>query len=399
MPWKECNVMDLRKEFILKSISTNIEFQELCAEYNISRKTGYKWKERFMKYGFNGLNDLSRKPKRSPNETAEDIVCEIIRIKKARIKWGPEKIRRVYMKNHPDEEVPSESTFKRILEKAGYVQKRKKRKRCITNRITNRIEAKSPNDIWTVDFKGWWFSRDKEKCEPLTVRDQYSRFILSIKALPQGNTTHVKSEFIKIFKKFGLPKVIRTDNGPPFASPRGIFGLTKLSVWWLSLGIQLDRIEPGKPYQNGAHERMHLDLKNEIQLGEKMSLKEYQNIFNTWKDEYNNERPHGALDLDTPVDHYRSSDRKYENVVGEINYPLHYIRRKINSRGVIVFNTHLVFISNVFYGFHVGLVRSNDLTMDVYFDNLRIGEIDLISYTFKSDADVIDKSAKVLPMS
>lgn len=394
MPWKECCVMDLRKEFILKAISPNVVFKDLCDDYNITTKTGYKWKERFLQYGFNGLYDLKRTPKLSPNQTAEEVTCEIVRIKIARPNWGPKKIRAVYIKNHPGGEIPSLSTFKRVLEKAGLVKKRKKRNRSQHNRIENREPAKAPNDVWTVDFKGYWYSSENEKCEPLTVRDLYSRYILCLHTMENGTAEQVKSVFTALFKKYGLPKVIRTDNGPPFASACSIFGLTKLSVWWLSLGIQLDRIEPGKPQQNGSHERMHLDVKNEIQLGTSLTLSKYQNIFDEWKKEYNEERPHESLGMTTPSEHYKISERTFDEEAVEIKYPLDFYRRKVGSRGFIILNTHKVFVSNVFHGYDLGLIYSSEFTMDVYFDNLRLGEIDMVSYTFTSNANIIDKRSK-----
>jgi transposase InsO family protein len=222
MPWKEYLVMDQKKRFVLESLEGNVNFTKLCATYCISTKTGYKWKHRFLEYGFKGLEDLSKRPKTNPNRLTEDIILEIINIKIKKKNWGSRKIREIYA-------------------------------------------AKHPNHVWTVDFKGWWYTPDKEKVNPLTVRDEYSKYILCIKAMEKGDMACVYREIDSLFKIYGLPEIILSDNGPPFANMQSLLGLTKLSVWWLSLGISLDRIEPGSPHQNGAHERMHLDMSRELE--------------------------------------------------------------------------------------------------------------------------------------
>ena len=265
MPWKEKDAMDLKLEFALKALDPNCCFKELCNQYGISRTSGYKWKERFIQEGFRGLSERSRKPRVSPNQTTEDVVCEIIKLKLAYESWGPKKIQQLYANNHPYEKIPSLSTVHRILDNTGLVIHRKKRKQTKGQRLQKRIKAECPNDIWTVDFKGWWYTQTGDKCEPLTIRDLFSKYIFSVKAMKTSNTEEVRMEFEKIFSIYGLPKIIRSDNGPPFASARSVLGLTKLSVWWIFLGIELDRITPGTPSENGSHERMHEDIKREIQ--------------------------------------------------------------------------------------------------------------------------------------
>jgi transposase len=214
MPWKEINVMSQKLEFVLESFKMEKSFTELCTEYGISTKTGYKWKERFFAEGIEGLKEKPRKPHNSPTRLSEEVICEIIRIKKTKLRWGPKKIQKVYANNHPQERIPVRSSFERILEKAGFVEPRKRRRKYKSERIQERIVPKQPNDLWTVDFKGWWYTREREKCEPLTVRDEFSKYLFSIEILEKANISSVKREFEHIFKLYGLPKMIRSDNGP-----------------------------------------------------------------------------------------------------------------------------------------------------------------------------------------
>lgn len=383
MPWKEKDAMDLKLEFALKAMDSNYCFQDLCKEYGITRPTGYKWKERFIQEGFRGLCNKSRKPRVSPNQTAEDVLCEIIRLKVKHVNWGPKKIRELYHRNHLHEELPCLSTFNRVLDKAGLVHHKKRRRQTASQRLQNRITAKEPNDLWTVDFKGWWYTQHNEKCEPLTVRDNFSKYIFSIKLLKKAVTEEVQLEFEKLFKIYGLPKVIRSDNGPPFASARSPLGLTRLSTWWLALGIELDRITPGTPSENGSHERMHGDIKRELQGKIPGGIKKHQVYFDVWKNEYNSVRPHETLKMQTPESVYTKSKRRFESIAKEILYPLGYISRKVNDRGCIVLDKRRIFVSYVFKGYNLGLREYPDETMSVWFDNLRLGEIDLRTYSYK----------------
>lgn len=402
MPWKEINVMNQKLEFIMKAFSEHINFQRLCREYGISTKTGYKWKQRFLEEGIQGLHEKSRKPQGNSKQIPEEVICEIIKIKQSKKNWGPKKIRAVYAGIHPNEKVPSQSTFERILKKAGFVEPQKRRRiKSKAERIQERIDPVKPNDVWTVDFKGWWYTQEKEKCEPLTVRDEYSKYILSIQVLEKGNTTNVKREFERLFKKYGLPKMIRSDNGPPFASHQSALGLTRLAVWWMANGIRLDRIDPGSPYQNGAHERMHLDMKKELEGKISGSLKMHQSIFDVWRKEFNNERPHEGLDMKTPSLIYKKSSRKYEGPIDYIEYPAGFLSRQLNSRGYFQYKGHRVFISNAFNAYNIGLKPNGSSNMEVWFNKTLIGEMDLQLYIFKSILEMKKDECnnKLLPMS
>jgi len=385
MPWQELNVMNQKKEFVLKAFEKGVNFTQLCYDYSITTKTGYKWKERFLKEGLSGLNEKSRKPKRSPTQVSEDVICEIIKLKIKKLRWGSRKIHRIYRNHHEeDKECVSRTTVDRILKKAGFVITRRRRRKVNPERIQDRIAPEQPNDVWTVDFKGWWYTPKKERCEPLTVRDEFSKFILSIKVLERGNISSVKQEFELLFKKYGLPKVIRSDNGVPFASSQSTLGLTRLSAWWISLGIRLDRIDPGSPYQNGGHERMHRDIKSELQGKIDGSLKLHQHIFDEWRNEYNTERPHEALGLKTPEEVYRKSEREYDGTSYELDYPSGYKSRRVNDRGWLNYKGKRIFISNAFCGYNVGMKPIDNYHFAVWFNVMHIGEIDLKTNLFSS---------------
>ena len=227
-----------------------------------------------------------------------------------------------------------------------------------------------------------------EKCEPLTVRDDFSKYILSIKILEKGDIANVKAHFEYLFKKYGLPEVIRSDNGPPFASALAQFGLTKLAAWWLSLGIKLDRIDPGKPYQNGAHERMHLDMKNELEHKIDGDLKIHQSMFEIWRKEFNEERPHEALDMKKPSQVYTKSTRKYKKI-DHFDYPNNYISRQVNDRGYTIYKGRRIFLSNAFNGFNVGLDIKQKDRVKVWFANNFLGEIDKQSFIFTPNEKLI----------
>lgn len=380
--------MSQKLEFVLKSFKMEKSFTELCTEYGISTKTGYKWKERFFKEGIEGLKEKTRKPHCSPTHLSEEVICELIRIKKTKLRWGPKKIREVFANTHPHERIPVRSTVERILKKAGFVDSRRRRRKVNPERIQERIVPEKPNDVWTVDFKGWWYTCERERCEPLTVRDEFSKYILSIAILPKADISSVKQEFERIFKQYGLPKMIRSDNGPPFASNMSIHGLTRLSVWWLSLGIKLDRIDPGSPQQNGAHERMHLDMKKELEGKIDGSLKMHQHVFNVWRKEFNEERPHESLSMKTPAMVYCKSERQYEGSVDLLEYPKGFKSRQVNDRGYINYNGHRIFISNALGGYNVGLKARGNISCEVWFNTTLLGEFDLKSFVFKSSLEI-----------
>ena len=281
--------MEQRIEFGLKAMGAS-NFRALCQEYGISTKTGYKWKERFLREGMGGMVERSRRPHHHADQLGDEVVCEIVGLKLAHGSWGPRKIRELYRRRHGI--VASESSFKRILERAGLVEKRRRRRAKEAGRLNSGRRAAAPNQVWTVDFKGWWRSHGK-RCEPLTVRDEHSRYILELRALENGRSETVRKSFEQLFERQGLPQAIRSDNGAPFASINGLLGLSRLSAWWIALGIDLERGRPAHPQDNGAHERMHLDISREI---EAMGRSD-QAALDLWRHSFNYERPHDALSL------------------------------------------------------------------------------------------------------
>jgi len=280
MPWKKSEPMEQRMEFAVRAMRT-LNFRALCQEYGISAKTGYKWKERFRRKGLAGMEEESRRPKSHSEQLSEEEMCEIVRLKLAHVSWGPRKIRELYLRRHG--EVASESTFKRVLERAGLTQRRRRRRAPEAGRLSSGREAAALNEVWTVDFKGWWRNGDK-RCEPLTVRDEYSRYLLEVRAVEDARSETVRKSFERIFECHGLPEAIRSDNGSPFASRQGLFGLSRLSAWWVVLGIDLERGRPGHPQDNAGHERMHKDISRELEaIGEcaQDALDLWRQTFNT----------------------------------------------------------------------------------------------------------------------
>jgi transposase InsO family protein len=366
--------MNQRTEFVLKALQTD-NFSGLCREYGISPKTGYKWQERFLQEGLAGMSEKSRRPHSSPEGLAEEKVCRMIRLKQRHVHWGPRKIREVYQRQWG--EAPSESSFKRVLERCGMTQKRTVRPAQETGRIASGRKAAAANEVWTVDFKGWWHDAEG-RCDPLTVRDEFSRYVLELRALPDAKTETVQACFERLFERHGLPGAIRSDNGPPFASARGLLGLSRLSVWWLANGIDLERSRPGCPQDNGGHERMHRDITCEL---EGVAYPERQAAFETWRQEFNEERPHQALGMEVPAKFYTPSAQRWSGTPQEIAYP-GMQTRKVNACGFIVHQAQTIFVSKALAGWQVGLLSREDGDWEVYFSLLLLGRLESQTASF-----------------
>ena len=365
--------MKQRKEFVLKAIHTG-NFRQLCKEYGITPKTGYKWLERFYQHGYEGMMELSRRPRSHAKELGEAALCEIIRFKSAHPRWGPRKLRALYQRLHG--KAPSESSFKRVLERAGLVEKRRVRRRSAAGRIFSGRKAKAANEIWTVDFKGWWHGANGQRCEPLTVRDEYTRYLLELRTMADARTETVRACFERLFERHGIPQCIRSDNGVPFASNTGVLGLSKLSAWWVALGIDLERGRPGCPQDNGAHERMHLDVDRELRG------QEQQASFDVWRRTFNEERPHETLGMKMPAELYRPSARKFEGTPEDLSYPK-MERRRVKSTGHIHYGKNSIFISSALSGWSVGLEGVGERKFNVYFGRLVLGQYDESTVSFK----------------
>lgn len=382
MPWKETDVMEQREKFIREMLDNNKPFKHLCADFGISEKTGHKWKNRFFEDGTRGLFNQSKAPKSSPNSLTEDTIISIIKLKAAHPFWGAKKLLEIYSKSHRNQEIPSLSSVNRILKKAGLVKKRRIKKTTIgDSRLRQHIQPKVPNDVWAIDFKGWWKS-DGEICEPLTVRDLTSKMILDIRLMRSKNSAAVRAVLTDIFKKYGLPKVIRSDNGTPFASPNGLLSLTCLSAWWITLGIVPDRTDKGCPGQNGSLERMHSDISREIEGKISGGITANQIVLDAWREEYNTVRPHEAIGMLTPSEVYTPSERKYLGDYDEIEYPIGFLSRKVSRRGEIIISGIRITIGYSLRGLTVGLRPSSDNTYDVFLADFLLGTIEMDSCCF-----------------
>jgi transposase InsO family protein len=354
MPWKETNAMEQRKEFILAYLQKEEDLKALCTRFGISEKTGHKWKNRFLEQGFVGLQEESRAPKSRPNQLGEDAVIRLIAMRTAHPSWGPKKLRVLYARAYSGEDTPSESSIYRVLGKAGLLEKRRVRQvDSSAATLRRRVEPQASGDVWTVDFKGWWTSGG-ERCVPLTVRDLKSKYILTIRLMQSSTAESVKAVFEELFRKFGLPKVIRSDNGTPFATTQGYLGLTTLSAWWMSLGILPDRTDPGTPTQNGSHERMHADISREIQGKIPGGIAANQAAIDLWAKEYNEIRPHEAIGMQTPSEVFSQSERPYDALL-PIEYPLGFQTRKVNKNGFVKLGNRQFQVSSSLRGLTVGL--------------------------------------------
>lgn len=352
MPWKESTVSDERTKFVA-ALLDGAEMAAACREFGISRKTGYKWWDRYDQEGPEGLADRSRAPHHSPHAVPEETVKRILALR-SEYGWGPKKLGKLLAQKHPRVKVPSLSAIAAVLHRHGLTAPRKRRRR--TPRYQQPfIGVNTPNSVWTSDFKGHFRTGDGTRCHPLTIADCYSRFVLRCQSLTAETTELVKPVFEAAFREYGLPLAIRTDNGPPFAST-GLVGLSRLGVWFIKLGIVPERIEPGHPEQNGRHERMHLTLKEETAAPPKGSMSAQQRAFNKFRHEFNHVRPHEALDLETPASLYEPSPRLMPDKIAPPTYDTsEYEIRKVSSCGVIAFDKRTFFLSGALAGEHVGL--------------------------------------------
>jgi len=383
MPWKETTPMDERRRFIHTLLESPKTFKDVCSDFHISTKTGYKWFHRFKEEGYSGLEDHSKRPLSHPSQLPEGVVCDLIAMKLAHPHFGPKKILALYQRVHP-RDTPSLSSVNRVLKRAGLVKPQKKR-RAPSGRLTSQIEITQPNDLWTIDFKGWWMAANHRRVEPLTVRDAFSRFVLASQHVENTRTETVKAVFERLFKTYGLPKAIQSDNGSPFAAPRSILGISQLSAWFLTLGIRIHRSRPGHPQDNGGHERMHRDLKERVQVRFRGNVKQYQAELDLFKEEFNQVRPHEALGMKTPKEVYVPSHRKYTGQAPEIDYPSDYEVRKVSNLGFIKYNNQPFFITTALKEYMVGLKTVDTHQLAVYFTQVLLGILDLKTLSFSPE--------------
>jgi putative transposase len=373
MPWRQTSPMDQKMQFIADYLRQTLSIIELCELYNVSRKTGYKWIERYLKHGPAGLEERSRQPHSSPHQTPRHVVDAFIELRRHHPAWGAKKLLAILQKRHPSWPLPARSTVCDILRRNGLVPKTRHRRHIgHPGKPTSPILA--PNDVWSADFKGHFKTGDGLYCYPLTVADGYSRFLLGCQALSSTRVQEAKPVFTRLFKEFGLPKRIRTDNGVPFAT-NTLARLSQLSAWWVRLGILPEFIEPGKPQQNGRHERMHRTLKAETTRPPAASRRAQQRIFARFRQEFNCERPHEALDMQTPASRYEVSPREMPTKLPPLEYPDRFEVRYVSANGGIRWNHQWVNVSHVCVGAYVGLEEIDDGVWNVYFGPLKLGRL------------------------
>lgn len=372
MPWKACKPMDERLRFIARLLEGE-KMASLCREFGISRVTGYKIFDRYKTCGLDALNDRSRRPYRQSNQLPFQVERAILGIKRDYQAWGAHKIRDKLIHQYPMIKPPAISTIHAVLDRHGLVKRRKRRR--YKAQGTALVAAHEPNGLWCADYKGEFLLGSKQYCYPLTVTDYRSRYLLACEGMASTRSDFAFSVFERAFKDFGLPAAMRTDNGPPFASPNALFGLSRLAIWWLRLGIKIQRIKPGNPQQNGRHERMHLTLKKETTKPAAFNFLQQQERFEDFIRVYNNERPHQALNGAYPGQIYTPSVRVYQPPP-EPEYPFHDRTVRVTRCGRICLGRRKINLSSVFAGQIVGLREVADQIWLVSFLDYDLGFFD-----------------------
>ena len=374
MPWMETDPMTQRMEFVMRVKSGYYTMTDACRRSGVSRKTGYKIWERWLAEGVDGLRDRSRRPHTSPTRTPELVEGLVVDLREKHMDWGPKKLAKVMSNRFPDLELPAQSTIAAILKRRGLIEERGCRRKH-THPGRPYIEATEPNHLWTTDFKGQFKTGNGLYCYPLTVADQVSRYLFACKGLLSICGISVQASFEKLFRDNGLPDGILSDNGPPFAS-RAIHGLSALNVWWMQLGIRHFRIEPGKPQQNGRHERMHRTLKAKTTRPPAYDLSRQQILFDEFRNEFNEIRPHEALDQETPASAWAPSKREMPDKIPPPEYPGHFIRRPVCSAGTFRFKGKRVFVTQALEHQPIGLEETDDGIWSIYFYDNLLGRFD-----------------------
>ena len=373
MPWKDVKPMDEKVLFIADYLRQVDSLSRLCERYGISRKTGYKWIERYDQGGAEALAERSRK-RHTQLETPYAIKQAILQLRDHRDAPGPKKIQALLGRQFAQEEIPSLSTIYNVLKRAGQIQPRRRSRKVSTLPGPLRTAAQ-PNELWSADYKGQFKTMDGRWCYPLTVMDHASRFLLGCEGLPGTRHEQTRQVFERLFQEYGLPERIRTDNGVPFASI-GVGNLSRLSVWWIRLGIRPERIEPGQPQQNGRHERMHRTLKRSLGQPPEVDLKRQQRQLDSFRQYYNEQRPHEGLALQSPSACYYASTRPYPRRLPELEYPSYFDQAKVHGSGVVYWSSLTIYIGNLLAGEQVGIEAIGDGVWQVYFGPITLGRFD-----------------------
>jgi transposase InsO family protein len=372
--------MEERMRFVLRRLDGE-PMSGLCREFGISRKTGYKIFERYQHHGLEAVSDRSRRPVRYANQLPEPVERMIVHAKQDKPHWGARKIRELLVRRLAGEvRVPARSTIHAVLDRHGLVTRMRRRRRASGTSLSQGLK---PNDLWCADYKGEFKLGNGRYCYPLTVTDHASRYLLLCEALESVREELAITAFEQLFKERGLPGAIRSDNGVPFASPNGLYNLSKMAVWWLRLGIEIERIKPGHPQQNGRHERMHLTLKKEATRPAGMNFLQQQARFDAFTTEFNDERPHEALAMKVPAEAYAASDRIYRGLP-ELNYPLHDKDVTVTCCGRICMHRKKINVSTVLAGQRLGIKEVDEGIWLVSFMHYDLGYIDLEQKTLQT---------------
>jgi transposase InsO family protein len=363
--------MSSKIAFIEQASRPGANVAAVCRAHGISRQTGHKWLKRYREVGYEGLEDQSRRPRASPLATGEEIIAALLAARAKHPRWGARKLARL-LERQFGELAPTERTVARVLERFGQIRQRRQRRGLSVVERAPEVVAKASNDVWTIDFKGWWRATDGTRCNPLTIRDAHSRFLLALVLLPRSTAEEVQPVLERLFRRYGVPKAIQCDNGTPFICMRAAAGLTKLSAWWVSLGIRIVRSRPGCPQDNGGHERMHLDIAGDLQASPAASLVLQQRACDRWRQEFNHVRPHDALGGKTPSDFYRPSPSRPR--VRTPMYPAGWICRRIKRDGSV---GHGSFVSTAVAGHLVGLQHLGGLRYRAWFYDVDLGPFEM----------------------
>jgi transposase InsO family protein len=380
MPWSETDRMEQRARFVLDALQRKFTISELCYRYGVSRKTGYKWIKRYKKEGASGCDDRRRSPRAHPNATDPKIARLIIKARRANPGFGARTLRQVLVDDHPAIEWPCASTIGEILKRNDLIRKHRRRPARSTWRPARTI-ADRPNRVWTADFKGQFRMGNGRLCYPLTILDAYSRYLLLCRGVKSTAHASARRGFEDAFREYGLPDVIRTDNGVPFCAPGSILGLSSLSVWFLKLGIALERSRPGKPQDNGAHERMHRTLKQSLGIA-KVNEPAQQRALNRFRTIYNEQRPHHALQMKRPASCYTSSARAYPHDLPDPVYPGHFEQRRVTKIGVFTWKQHQIFLTEALRHETVGFEHVAPGLWSVFFGEVMLGRFSELDYRF-----------------
>jgi len=367
--------MEQRIKFVMDVLDGTYSMSELCSYYNISRKSGYKWLERYQQGGVEALSDRSRAPHSHPYEISRQVKEAILAVKGRFPRWGAPKIRARLQRIHSNwSSYPAISTIGLFLHKQGLTHPRKRRRKATPTELPL-TSGRYSNQVWCADFKGHFRTDDSSRCNPLTISDYSSRYLLCCRHLDRMSYKLTRMRFERVFREYGLPEVIRTDNGTPFSS-RGLGGLSRLSCWWIRLGIHPERIEPGHPEQNGRHERMHKTLKDHTAKPPAKNIAGQRKRFNAFCNEYNNHRPHEALEMRTPSECYSRSPRQFLSRLRDINYETHLQVKRVQMHGGIQYLGRRLFVTESLYGEYVGIEQiDNDKSM-IWYCDYPLGEID-----------------------